>query len=316
MIPGRTLHRLAAAVCTAKSLERVVEPAIADLQQEYAEAAARPAVQRMVVLISGYEAVLEVMIMSALDSQPLTSDERHAVWRMLAWTGGIVLAVAALLITVLLASLEPRVSGLRPWHLLLAFPITLPFALPFGLLIGITFGLGDAVSRRTSKIVLAAGVAASLVSMLTLVSAGPMAARAFRNRMTPLMAPRVATVPIGMRMSELERAAEVAQSEGYVDRARRFTWNYHMRWAMALAPLLLSVFWFAVKGRWAAIPRSAVLAACGSYFLLFLAGLALVFELRFLPPMAAAWMPNAVFAAVAALLLSPRMPMRERGLVV
>ena len=54
----------------------------------------------------------------------------------------------------------------------------------------------------------------------------------------------------------------------------------------------------------------------GSYFLLFLAGLTLVFELRFLPPVAAAWMPNAVFAAVAALLLSPGMPMRERRLVV
>ena len=36
MIPGRVLHRLAARLCCAKTLEHVVEPAIADLQKEYA----------------------------------------------------------------------------------------------------------------------------------------------------------------------------------------------------------------------------------------------------------------------------------------
>ena len=36
MIPGRLLHRLAARLCSAQTLERVVEPAIADLQKEYA----------------------------------------------------------------------------------------------------------------------------------------------------------------------------------------------------------------------------------------------------------------------------------------
>ena len=38
MMPGRTLHRLAARLCSAKTLERIVEPAIADLQKEYADA--------------------------------------------------------------------------------------------------------------------------------------------------------------------------------------------------------------------------------------------------------------------------------------
>jgi hypothetical protein len=37
MIPGQTLHRFAARLCCAKMLERVVEPAIADLQKEYAD---------------------------------------------------------------------------------------------------------------------------------------------------------------------------------------------------------------------------------------------------------------------------------------
>jgi hypothetical protein len=37
MMPGRTLHRLATLICDAKSLGRVVEPAIADLQKEHAQ---------------------------------------------------------------------------------------------------------------------------------------------------------------------------------------------------------------------------------------------------------------------------------------
>ena len=41
MIPGRMLHRLAARICSAKTLERVVEPAIADLQKEYAARCAK-----------------------------------------------------------------------------------------------------------------------------------------------------------------------------------------------------------------------------------------------------------------------------------
>ena len=43
MMPGRTLHRLAAHICSAKTLERVVEPAIADLQKEFAARIARRA---------------------------------------------------------------------------------------------------------------------------------------------------------------------------------------------------------------------------------------------------------------------------------
>ena len=38
MMPGRTLHRLATHICSAKTLERIVEPAIADLQKEFAAA--------------------------------------------------------------------------------------------------------------------------------------------------------------------------------------------------------------------------------------------------------------------------------------
>jgi hypothetical protein len=59
MIPGGALHRLAGRMCSAKTLERVVEPAIADLQREYADGTGdRSALARLWALRGGYIAVL------------------------------------------------------------------------------------------------------------------------------------------------------------------------------------------------------------------------------------------------------------------
>ena len=64
-IPGRGLHHLAARVCSPKTLERIVEPAIADLQTEYAQARTSSA-GRARALITGYTAILQVIAMCAL----------------------------------------------------------------------------------------------------------------------------------------------------------------------------------------------------------------------------------------------------------
>ena len=63
MIPGRTLHRLAAHICSTHTLEQIVEPAIADFQKEYATADKSV---RGLALIRGYAAILKVMAICAL----------------------------------------------------------------------------------------------------------------------------------------------------------------------------------------------------------------------------------------------------------
>ena len=90
MIPGVALHRLAAHICSAKTLERVVEPAIADLQKEYASAGAGLASRRVWVLLAGYAAILKVIAMCALSVSLESADERRAVARTLAWSVTIV----------------------------------------------------------------------------------------------------------------------------------------------------------------------------------------------------------------------------------
>ena len=81
MIPGRALHRVAAALCSAKTLERAVEPAIADLQREYGIVAGNT-VSRLWVLITGYGAILKVIVICALSVSIETDDERRALRRV------------------------------------------------------------------------------------------------------------------------------------------------------------------------------------------------------------------------------------------
>ena len=96
MIPGRALHRLAAGICCAKTLEHVVEPAIADLQKEYAIAPNR--MHRVRVLVAGYAAIIKVVGICALRVSEPTGEDRHALGRILVWSVGSVVATTVLLL--------------------------------------------------------------------------------------------------------------------------------------------------------------------------------------------------------------------------
>jgi hypothetical protein len=103
MIPGRMLHRLAGRICSAKHLERVVEPAIADLQCEYVAAESGSVLCRARILVDGYLAILEVMLMCALQPSAVPGNERWALVRMLAWTAGITACASGVLILMTVA---------------------------------------------------------------------------------------------------------------------------------------------------------------------------------------------------------------------
>src|SRR5688572_29540065 len=106
MMPGRTLHRLATHICSAKTLERVVEPAIADLQKEFAGAERMS--RRAWVLLNGYFAILKVIAVCALNVSSTTRDERQALSRAVAWSVGSMAAISALLTLPLLLNSEIR----------------------------------------------------------------------------------------------------------------------------------------------------------------------------------------------------------------
>jgi hypothetical protein len=136
MMPGRTLHRLAARICSAQTLERVVEPAIADVQKEYAAAEFNSAFWRTRVLLVGYLAILEVMLMCALQPAVAMDDERCALVRTFILAGGITVCACAFVV-LLTVSVFP---GVPPFFLALMTAMMLPIALPVGLTLGMAFG--------------------------------------------------------------------------------------------------------------------------------------------------------------------------------
>ncbi len=106
MIPGRALHRLASRICSAKTLEQVVTPAIADLQREYADGGLdQSALRRLWTLGRGYIAVMEVIGMCALNPASMSRDDRRYLIRTFSWITACVLAAAVSLIVLALAQI-------------------------------------------------------------------------------------------------------------------------------------------------------------------------------------------------------------------
>src|SRR5687767_7983268 len=143
MIPGRLLHRLAVRICSTKTLEQIVEPAIADLHKEYHSAAAAHFLRRGRILIAGYCAILKVIAICAVSVAPVHDDERRALRRTVGWSLGMIILIAALL------TLPPFFN--HPswgWYSLTTIA---PQAVPLAIPIGIAFGLAFALAARPSR---------------------------------------------------------------------------------------------------------------------------------------------------------------------
>ena len=178
MIPGVALHRMAVHICNEKALERIVEPAIADLQKEYASAGAGHASRRVWVLLAGYAAILKVIAMCALSVSLESADERRAVARTLAWSVTMVVLIAVLL---MLPPLYRRPS-LRRWDIAAtALPQALALAIPLGVAFGIAFGLYARPTMSIAKTLLLCALAASALNFGVLAWGLPAGNQAFRE---------------------------------------------------------------------------------------------------------------------------------------
>jgi hypothetical protein len=298
MVPGRALHRIAARICNPNTLDLVIEPAIADLQQEYTEVAPGSALLRVRVLFVGYLAILEVMLMCALQPSPSRDGERRALVRTLVWAAGITVCASAVLILMSVAVLP----GVPLFFLALITSLMLPIALPVGLMLGVAMGLaGRTPSRRVIAVVLVASLAAVAISYATMVWSWPVATYSFRQSLANSVG---AGSPVVRAANDI--SASAIQQQPYFgpggDRmawAKRRAWTRHLRDAMAFAAPALAMLALALLRLRAS--RAAMMAACAGYFLLVLAGERLVYE--GLPPLAAAWLANIVSTAAAAIVI-------------
>ncbi len=291
MMPGTTLHRLAAYICSAKTLERVVEPAIADLQKEYADAGLRSRLERARILLFGYAGVWEGMAMTALDMSSPADTDRRALLRAFIWGTAVTVCASAMLIALTIAA----APVFAPFYIALLTPMTLPIALPIGLTLGIACGLSRGpVSRLTKRAVLFSAVFVTVVSFSSMAWVKPVANQAFRQSVFNAIGGK-GTVVKGlheMSIPELRRAVNMAP-RGDVDQTpQRAIWIYQLTFALPLAPLVLAMLALALVAH--GTRRATVMAMCVAYFVVLMATEALVYE--GLSPVAAAWIPNVLFA--------------------
>jgi hypothetical protein len=310
MIPGRLLHRVAAHICCATTLERVVEPAIADLQKEYASA--DRASRRAWVLVAGYFAVLKVIGVCALSVSGTTHDERRALSRTLAWSVGWISGVCALLM------LPPLLNfDLTPydWYAALTLvPQAVPLAIPIGIAFGMACGLSARPTMNLAKAMVIGAVAASALSFGVLAFALPAANQAFREitirelsaQGYDLASSGLEKGPNEMTLTELRREEASFVAAGQTRLPRKYGFAFHLRFALAAATLALVSILLAAPITHRGVRLLIAFGACFGYWALLHAGEALAVPRTALPPAAAAWMPNVVFIAFALVVASSR----------
>jgi hypothetical protein len=310
MVPGRALHRVAARICSERSLERVVEPAIADLQKEYGGVTAGHSFLRAWTLVRGYSSLLQVLAVCTLSMQTETDDERSMLTQTLAWSVAFVVASAALLI---LPPLSNYGNGVRGWYVAMTLvPQAVPLAIPIGIAFGFAIGATGRKALRASTVLLLVATVASLLSFVMLAWGMPAGNEAFREIAFRQVRAQghegQAILQKGhneMTLSELRRELAVLSDASQPRQARQFAFSLHLRFSLAAATLALASVLLAVRTRRRGFRVLIAVASCLAYWMLLYAG-DTANRRGYVTPPIAAWLPNLVMIASAMFIVSSR----------
>jgi len=315
--PGAQLRALAARLFDSSTMERLIDPLIADQQHEYADAIRRgDAWRRRWVRITGCIAFWKVATMAlgrALAEEGTTSDT-GSIGRGVRFAG-----IATMLITALLVWVPLR-QALATLHIgtdsfirltVYLLPQALAVAIPIGMVLGL---LSDGARTRRSKrlrILLMAG--ASLTTLFLLGWLLPEANQAYRETMFALINGFEGHLSRGMNELTLGGLRESMRDPFVMPLiASRRAFDFHARLALAFAPLALGLLALEVSTvtRRVANALTVVLlgvGACLAYYQLIDSSRALMYRAPFavsehVPPTIAAWFPNLVCLAAALLM--------------
>jgi hypothetical protein len=309
--PGARLRSLAARICDAATMERLIDPAIADLQSEHADALAHGRVWgARRVCFAGYLAFWKVAAIgiSRASSRALLAPHESAFGRTVRFS---VLATTALTLVFIWAPVWNSLP--HPGHRLAIFlalvPQALSVALPMGVVFGVLGGLrGRIATPRDRQAIVGLAVASTLAMIVFVGWILPASNQVFRE----------ATFggPLARGINELT-IAELAS--GQLTRGRILVWGtlsrrvfeFHYRLALAFAPLVLGLFALGVAGARRRVSNVAgvgalALVSCFAYYTLLYyartAYYARVDARNPYPAIVAAWEPNLAFLASALLL--------------
>ena len=271
MRTGRRLHNWASRLCSARTMEQVIDPVIADLQHEHDQAkATRQTLRTSIVLLRGYCAfwtVLTVHIPAMWLHRTISGfriSHRESFLRSVVPAAIAMVIVNAVLIVEPARSINQR-ELLDVWLLILLLPQTIPFSIPLSIFTGIVWGLRwQPVTAQVRRMVLIFGIAGTLLSAGTMVWVVPVANQAFRTA----IARRVVLKGEGeMSPRELREYAIALKTRGQTAQAGKVLLGYHARWALAGAALVFAMFGLGVTGL--RLDRVATILASATAFVLY-----------------------------------------------
>jgi lipopolysaccharide export LptBFGC system permease protein LptF len=308
--PGDRLRAFAAGWCSPDTMARLIDPVIADLRHEHAEAVSGGRVWKSrLIHAAAWLAFLKVLIICAFSSRDRTAADRTALKRAAAFASILTLAVMMLLELPFISSYPRVLTTVSPMRFVYLAPQAFPMALTIGTTLGIVFGLGgSAFSRRAGPSVLAFVLMASAISFVNLAWVTPAANQEFRSLMGGGQAdPGIAEFSLG----QLAREIDVFNHDPAFSRfgyLLALLFSYHSRLALAFSPVLFAFFALSISSdgllrRWT-LGIGACVAFLG-YYMLLNGGSSWVWNLT-LPAVAAAWLPNLVIAVGAAAIWATR----------
>jgi hypothetical protein len=304
-VPGLRLRAFAARCCDQRTMARLVDPILADLQAEYHEAATEGSVWGCrVAWFRAVLALVRVATVHGLDALGWALVGRPYLERRRVGQALLVVCVSmVVLVPTLCASWlvewghagTVKYDALKWGALALLVPAAIPLALPASLTFGLAVGLGQ-VHTRLRVWVMALSIAASGASWHIVDSVAPASNQAFREA---VVAVRGGPEPFrGLHELTLREIRLLRAGATYLPRTMRVSvrelkFEYHTRWAVVCAPVVLSAFVLSVAGGRRRIDAGIAIAVVAGY----LAGLRWIAWL-IESPVAAAWAPNAVLMIV------------------
>jgi hypothetical protein len=292
-IPGTRLRALAARLFDRSTIDRLIDPAIADLQFEHAEAMRDGRAWRARwIAVAGCAAFWKVAVHAWIATQ------RRAA-RAVAVALSTALVITMLAVLVVLANTPATIGtqGKMAWLVLYLLPQGLAVSLPTCLALGLFVWLrGEGVDSSRHRTVLRLMRLALLLGVVNTGWIAPGANNAYRNIVAGGATMRGANE---LTFIELGRRVYQGNPGPQVDGPLPMAFWMNARLALAIAPLLLGVL--ALTGASTERRRSGVIvvlttltlfAAC--YLLFSESDIATL--MRWMPAIAIAWIPDAVVA--------------------
>jgi lipopolysaccharide export system permease LptF/LptG-like protein len=251
--PGERLRSLAARVCDITTMERLIDPVIADMQCEHADASSRRLVWRcawvrMAGSLAFWRVIGALAIERSMNGGPDPAETESAtLGRILGFA-----AVATGAVTLMMELPTLQAAGLfRPervgtaFALLYLIPQAFPIAISVGVLFGILYGIrGRAVTDRVRNAIVMIAVCCTLVSFVTLAWVVPAWNQAFRVAVSGISSDKLSKGANELTLGELRREIDrlndsTMRGSAYV---LSFTFNYHTRLAFSFLPIVFGLF--------------------------------------------------------------------------